>query len=105
MRCALFDSFRLACVLFSALLHLFVIVLYKSQLLSAGLEIKEVLSRKIGTSAVACAVKSKDMYGRDVAKCSLPGTGDLGQWLVSNGYAVAYRCASLLGGSFCLHHF
>jgi hypothetical protein len=58
---------------------------------AAGEAVKEALMRKIGTSAVACDVRSKDMYGRDLSKCSLPDTGDLGQWLVSNGYAVAYR--------------
>ena len=38
---------------------------------------------------VACEPRDTDRYGRIVAACSVNGT-DLGDWLVSNGWAVAY---------------
>ena len=31
-----------------------------------------------------------DTYGRMIAKCSVAGV-DLGEWMVANGWAVAYR--------------
>lgn len=43
-------------------------------------------------------VKNQDQYGRNVAVCSLGAGGeDLNAWLVSNGYAVAYRWAGEAG--------
>lgn len=59
----------------------------------AGQNAAEALRKKIGSSSVQCKVRAKDLYGRNVSSCSLPGTGDIGDWLVSNGYAVAYRYA------------
>ncbi len=38
---------------------------------------------------VACEPRDTDRYGRTVAACSVDGT-DLGDWLVRNGWAVAY---------------
>ncbi len=38
---------------------------------------------------VTCEPRDTDRYGRIVAACSVNGT-DLGDWLVSNGWAVAY---------------
>lgn len=44
-------------------------------------------------------VKNLDQYGRNVAACSISPDlpfqqpEDMGTFLVSNGYAVAYRCA------------
>ena len=38
---------------------------------------------------VACEPHDTDRYGRTVAACSADGT-DLGDWLVRNGWAVAY---------------
>ena len=52
---------------------------------------KDALISKVGSSPISCEARSRDMYGRSVSKCSAPGVGDLGTWLVSNGYAVAYR--------------
>jgi endonuclease YncB( thermonuclease family) len=46
---------------------------------------------------VCCQVKNKDQYGRNVAACSISPDlpfqqpEDMGTFLVSNGYAVAYR--------------
>ncbi|KAK9916314.1 hypothetical protein WJX75_001171 [Coccomyxa subellipsoidea] len=56
-----------------------------------GLAIKDELTRQVGSSPIQCKAEARDMYGRNVSKCTAPGTGDLGTWLVSNGYAVAYR--------------
>ena len=52
---------------------------------------KEALQNKLGGVAVQCRVKNKDLYGRSVSQCTLPGTGDVGHWLVQHGYAIAYR--------------
>ena len=48
----------------------------------------------ISLQIVSCSRKAKDQYGREVAVCSLVspfGSQDLNEWLVTNGYAVAYR--------------
>ncbi len=38
---------------------------------------------------VACEELGRDPYGRIVAKCSV-ASEDLGEWMVANGWAVAY---------------
>jgi len=63
--------------------------------MNTGIVAKDALTARVGRSSISCEVKNKDMYGREVSKCNLPGTGDLGEWLVSKGYAVAYRLAYL----------
>jgi endonuclease YncB( thermonuclease family) len=45
---------------------------------------------RIGRSPVACDVSGEDRYGRAIAICR-QGDVDLNAWLVSNGWAVAYR--------------
>ncbi|KAG2493941.1 hypothetical protein HYH03_007871 [Edaphochlamys debaryana] len=55
-----------------------------------GLVSKDALDKKIGSAPVRCEVKTKDQYGRNVSVCTAGGE-DLNGWLVSNGYAVAYR--------------
>lgn len=57
---------------------------------------KQKLKEKIASNPISCAVKSKDIYGRSVAICSLllPQGGqpeDLNAWMVQQGWAVAYR--------------
>ncbi|GIL55565.1 hypothetical protein Vafri_11122 [Volvox africanus] len=56
---------------------------------------KQALASKIGNSTLTCIVKDIDFYGRSVSICGLTSaTGafeDVNAWLVSNGYAVAYR--------------
>ncbi len=47
------------------------------------------LAGKIASRAVACQELDRDRYGRIVAKCAVAGE-DLGEWLVVNGWAVAY---------------
>ncbi|KAK9809001.1 hypothetical protein WJX72_007719 [[Myrmecia] bisecta] len=51
----------------------------------------DALRQKVGQGSVRCEVKAKDMYGRNVSACRLPSNEDMGEWLVSRGYAVAYR--------------
>lgn len=45
---------------------------------------------KIGRQAVTCEPKDTDRYGRTVAVCRL-GAEDFNGWMVSQGYALAYR--------------
>ena len=50
----------------------------------------------IGSNPVRCEVRNKDQYGRNVSSCSVltsKGPIDIGNFMVSNGYAVAYRYA------------
>ncbi len=48
-----------------------------------------VLAEKIGRRSLACEERDRDRYGRIVARCSVAGE-DLGEWMVANGWAVAY---------------
>ncbi|WP_222934249.1 thermonuclease family protein [Caulobacter sp. 17J80-11] len=48
------------------------------------------LSDRLGQRTVTCRPRDVDRYGRIVAACSVGGR-DVGRWLVSQGWAVAYR--------------
>ena len=48
------------------------------------------LSDQIGRSTVSCDPRDTDRYGRTVAVCTSRGV-DLNGWLVTQGWAVAYR--------------
>lgn len=48
------------------------------------------LSDQIGRSTVSCDPRDTDRYGRTVAVCKSRGV-DLNGWLVTQGWAVAYR--------------
>jgi len=48
------------------------------------------LADEIGQRTVACEPRDTDRYGRVVAVCRAGGE-DLGAWLVSEGWALAYR--------------
>ena len=48
------------------------------------------LSYQIGRVTITCRPQNKDRYGRTVATC-FKGTEDLNRWMVTNGWAVAYR--------------
>ncbi len=64
----------------------------------AGLQSGEALHSMIGSNPVRCEVRNKDQYGRNVSSCSVltnKGPVDIGNFMVSNGYAVAYRYESL----------
>ena len=51
---------------------------------------KEKLEAKIDGSKIKCISSGKDRYNRYLAKCFKNRT-NLNQWMVRNGYAVAYR--------------
>lgn len=51
------------------------------------------LSAWLNRNPVSCEIEDKDRYGRFIGKCSVRGA-DVQEWLVSNGYAVAYRTYS-----------
>ena len=55
-----------------------------------GREATKALTKFIGDSAVNCNQRDLDHYGRIVAVCRI-GSIDLNWWMVSNGWAVAYR--------------
>ena len=48
------------------------------------------LAERIGRGLVTCDNRGKDRYGRLISVCVLDGV-DLNGWMVSLGYAVAYR--------------
>ncbi len=48
------------------------------------------LSDRIGRRTINCAVRDVDRYDRAIAVCT-QGNQDLNRWLVSEGWAVAYR--------------
>jgi len=59
-----------------------------------GQQAAHALSAQIGRSPVHCQPRDRDRYGRVVAVC-FRGSEDLNRWLVTNGWAVAYRRYSL----------
>lgn len=56
-----------------------------------GQEAGKALREWIASATVSCIEQNRDRYGRSVSVCSMPDGSDVGEWLVSNGYAVAYR--------------
>ena len=57
---------------------------------SCGRFSKEKLITKINTSEIKCISSSKDRYKRYIATC-FKGKTNLNQWMVRNGFAIAYR--------------
>ena len=51
---------------------------------------KKKLKDKINESEIKCISSSKDRYKRYIATC-FKGQTNLNQWMVRNGYAIAYR--------------
>ena len=51
---------------------------------------KTKLKAKINGSKIKCIFTSKDRYKRYIATC-FKGETNLNQWMVRNGYAIAYR--------------
>lgn len=52
------------------------------------------LSDFIGRRPLSCLARDTDRYGRTIAVCKV-GTTDVNEWLVREGWAVAYRQYSL----------
>ncbi len=57
---------------------------------SCGQVSKAKLKAKINGSKIKCIFTSKDRYKRYIATC-FKGETNLNQWMVRNGYAIAYR--------------
>ena len=57
---------------------------------SCGKVSKEKLISKINGSEIKCIYTTKDRYKRYIATCYKKKT-NLNQWMVRNGYAIAYR--------------
>lgn len=55
-----------------------------------GRQASHALADRLGGSLVVCEERDRDRYGRIVALCRADGH-DLGAWLVSRGWALAYR--------------
>lgn len=59
---------------------------------TCGADATKALAGFIGGRSVSCDKRDVDPYQRIVAVCAVAGQ-DLGLWLVSNGWALAYRLA------------
>ena len=57
---------------------------------SCGRVSKVKLINKINTSEIKCISSSKDRYKRYIGTC-FKGKTNLNQWMVRNGFAIAYR--------------
>jgi endonuclease YncB( thermonuclease family) len=56
-----------------------------------GQEASKALRDYVGGTDLRCERLDTDRYGRMVAKCFMPDGTDIGEWMVSNGWALAYR--------------
>jgi endonuclease YncB( thermonuclease family) len=59
-----------------------------------GVKAADALRARIGDRPLSCTPRDTDRYGRTVAVCRLDGV-DLNAWMVTGGWAVAYRYFSL----------
>ncbi len=59
-----------------------------------GKDAANALARKIARRTVTCEDLGRDRYDRMIARCTVAGE-DLGEWIVSQGLALAYRRYSL----------
>jgi endonuclease YncB( thermonuclease family) len=64
--------------------------LIKGRSVHCGQQATTALSDKINNRTVACHRKDIDRYGRIVATCAVAGE-DIGAWMVTRGWALAYR--------------
>ena len=55
-----------------------------------GREAMRALASRIGDQGISCEERDRDGYGRVVAVCAAAGL-DLNEWMVSQGWAFAYR--------------
>lgn len=59
-----------------------------------GQEASKALRDYVGGAGLSCERLDTDRYGRMVAKCFMPDGTNIGEWMVSNGWALAYRIYS-----------
>lgn len=65
-----------------------------NQTYNCGLVATEAVRQFTAGQTVRCLTEKKDQYGRWIARCLVNGK-DIGAWMVSEGYAVAYRQYSM----------
>ena len=56
-----------------------------------GQEASKALRDYVGGADLRCERLDTDRYGRMVAKCFTPNGNDIGEWMVRNGWALAYQ--------------
>jgi endonuclease YncB( thermonuclease family) len=56
-----------------------------------GQEASKALRDYVGDYELRCERLDTDRYGRMVARCFMPDGTDIGEWMVSSGWALAYR--------------
>lgn len=61
---------------------------------ACGTMAKQALEKFLAAGIATCTSYSTDRYGRTIAKCAV-GDRDAGEWLIRNGWAIAYRRYSL----------
>ena len=60
-----------------------------------GHEASKALRDYVGGADLRCERLDTDRYGRMVAKCYRPDGTDIGEWMVLNGWALAYQQYSI----------
>jgi endonuclease YncB( thermonuclease family) len=65
------------------------------QTYACGTAATEALRDLLRGQTLSCTGTGLDHYGRTLAACRLPNGTDVGQWMVRNGYAIAYRHFSM----------
>lgn len=56
---------------------------------ACGEAAREALARHIAGSEISCRGRSRDRWGRLVARCTA-GAADIGRWMIERGWAIAY---------------
>ncbi|MDG2244279.1 MAG: thermonuclease family protein [Rhodospirillaceae bacterium] len=56
-----------------------------------GQDASKALRNYVGSADLRCKKLDTDRYGRMVARCYRSDELDIGEWMVSNGWALAYR--------------
>jgi endonuclease YncB( thermonuclease family) len=65
----------------------------QSKFVRCGTQAANALDTWINRNPVTCDIEGKDRYERSLGKCSVRGQS-VQEWLVTNGYALAYRSYS-----------
>jgi len=65
----------------------------RGQFVRCGTEAANALDAWINRNPVTCDIEGKDRYDRSLGECTVRGLS-VQEWLVTNGYALAYRSYS-----------